>query len=78
MIERLTSKTEDGLKVVEVEGKGRGVVSTRPFYHGDLICEYSGDLISEKEAVKRENEYLEDPSIGCYMYFFMHRSKKWW
>ena len=30
--------------------KGRGVVTERPFAKGDFLCEYSGDLISLKEA----------------------------
>lgn len=66
------------MKIVDVEGKGRGIISTMPFRQGELICEYSGDLITEKEAEKREEEYLKDPAVGCYMYFFMHKSKKWW
>lgn len=61
-----------------MEEKGRGVIATQTFRQGDLLCEYSGDLITEKEAVTREDDYLKDPTIGCYMYFFMHKSKKWW
>ena len=64
--------------MIEVEGKGRGVVSTRPFQRGGLICEYSGELISYEEAKKREVDYSNDESIGCYMYYFSHKNKKLW
>ena len=66
------------LKVVEVEGKGRGVVSTRPFSRGELVCEYSGELISHEEAKRREEEYGRDTAIGCYMYYFTHKTSKLW
>ncbi len=64
--------------MVEVEDKGRGVVTTRPFSQGELICEYSGVLLEEKEAENKEEEYLKNPSIGCYMYFFTHKSSRLW
>ena len=64
--------------MVEVEGKGRGVVSTRRFSRGELVCEYSGELISLEEAREREVEYGKDPSVGCYMYYFSHKSNKLW
>lgn len=87
---------EEGLKVVEVEGKGKGiafnstlllikfccvltgVVTTRPFLKGEFIVEYSGELISFKEALKREDEYYKDASVGCYMYHFIHGVNKFW
>lgn len=61
-----------------MEGKGRGVVSSRPFRKGELICEYSGELISYKEAQRREEQYSEDHSIGCYMYYFSFKGKRLW
>ena len=65
-------------QAVEVEGKGRGVVSTRPFSKDELVCEYSGELISHKVAKRREARYSMDPKIGCYMYYFQFKTKKLW
>ena len=62
MADRLRSKSEDGLTVVE--GNGRGVMSTRTFSKGQLLREYSGELITFSEAKRREQEYLKDASIG--------------
>lgn len=76
--EKLLSKNEEGLEVVEVEGKGKGVVATRCIKKDDLICEYSGELLPQKEAKKREEVYSENPEIGCFMYFFSHKERKWW
>ena len=61
-----------------MEGKGKGVVSTRSFTRGELICEYSGELISYEEAKAREERYSTDETIGCYMYYFEHRGTKLW
>ena len=78
IVEKLRGKDESGLTVVEVKGKGRGVVSTRRFVKGDLICEYSGELISYEEAKTREEQYSKNESVGCYMYYFEHRGRKLW
>ena len=64
--------------MIEVEGKGRGVIATRPFTKGELVCEYSGELISQDEARRREDEYAKDSKIGCYMYYFEYKGKRWW
>ena len=53
-------------------------MATRFFAKGDFLCEYSGDLISEVEARKREAQYVINPSIGCYMYYFTFKGEKFW
>ena len=66
------------VKVVELRDKGRGVVSTHYIPTGTFICEYSGMLISKKEAVAVEKEYEMDETTGCYMYYFRFKGKKYW
>ena len=61
-----------------VEEKGRGIFSTRPFKKGELVCEYSGELVSIEEARAREGKYRENEAVGCYMYYFAYKDKKWW
>ena len=73
----IASKNEDGILSVVVEGKGRGVVTTRKYKKGEFIIEYCGELIDSKEAQKRELEYSGDSTIGCYMYYFPHENKKY-
>lgn len=76
MAAKIAAGDEEGLQVVQVEGKGRGVVSTRPFSKGELICEYSGKHIPYEEAKRREEEYKGDPSVGCYMVYCVFKEKK--
>ena len=59
-------------QVVEVKGKGRGVITTRKFKKGELLCEYTGNLLTYEEGIKKEREYAKDANIGCYMYFFRY------
>ena len=66
------------VKVVDLEDKGRGVVSSNYVPKGTFICEYSGQLLTNEEALKNEQEYEGDHSIGCYMYYFMFKGVKYW
>ncbi|CAK9293209.1 unnamed protein product [Gordionus sp. m RMFG-2023] len=68
--EQIISQFEEGLKIVELPGKGRGVLAEKKFYRGDFIVEYAGDLIDLKEAKLRDTRYKLDRNIGCYMYYF--------
>ena len=61
-----------------MEGKGRGVIAARPFSSGDFLCEYAGETIGEREAKKREKEYMKDNTVGSFMYYFTHKSTKLW
>ncbi|KAI5634064.1 SET domain-containing protein [Phthorimaea operculella] len=61
---------EDGLAVAYFEGKGRGIIATRPFGRGQFVVEYAGELVGISEAREREHKYAQDPDAGCYMYYF--------
>ncbi|XP_031553921.1 N-lysine methyltransferase KMT5A-B-like [Actinia tenebrosa] len=67
---------EEGIEVRNVEGKGRGVFALWSFKRGDFVCEYHGEHIDYETAKKREKEYSEDENIGCYMYYFTFKNKK--
>ena len=51
---------------------------THPFTKGELICEYSGELITREEAKKRKEEHKKNPFVGCFMYYFEYKNKKLW
>ncbi|XP_054279776.1 histone-lysine N-methyltransferase PR-Set7 isoform X2 [Macrosteles quadrilineatus] len=72
--EAVLAKQEEGLEVHMFEGKGRGVVAVRPFYRGQFVVEYVGELISSEEAREREQVYSQDQNTGCYMYYFKHHN----
>uniref|UniRef100_A0A3B4AZX2 [histone H4]-lysine(20) N-methyltransferase n=1 Tax=Periophthalmus magnuspinnatus TaxID=409849 RepID=A0A3B4AZX2_9GOBI len=66
---------EEGMEVKVIEGKGRGVFAVKGFKKGDFVVEYSGDLLELSEAKARETQYAQDPSTGCYMYYFQYQTK---
>ena len=73
--EAINNKCEDGLKVVGIEGKGRGVITTKQFARRDFVVEYAGDLIELPMAKDREADYSRCTTIGCYMYYFLHKNQ---
>ncbi|KAF8561732.1 hypothetical protein P879_09003 [Paragonimus westermani] len=73
----LRDKVESGMKIIVTEEKGRGIVATRTFYDGEFVVEYAGELMSEKMAKEREAEYKRDPTIGSYMFYFVHNGQKY-
>lgn len=75
--EALRTGLEEGLKVENFVGKGRGIVATRDFNRGDFVVEYSGELIDINEAKVRERLYAADENTGCYMYYFLFNNKQY-
>ncbi|XP_062066612.1 N-lysine methyltransferase KMT5A-like [Lepus europaeus] len=73
--ELIRSGKEEGMKIDLIDGKGRGVIATKQFSRGDFVVEYHGDLLEITDAKKREALYAQDPSTGCYMYYFQYLSK---
>jgi len=63
----LTTKNDAslGLRQVQVEGKGRGVLTTKRFLKGEPVVEYKGILLSYSEA-KAKQDSGGDPT---YMYY---------
>jgi len=74
--EKIKSGSTDGLQIEDIPGKGRGIVAQKNFKRGDFVIEYAGDLISIDKAKEREEAYRENPSVGCYMYYFNFRNRK--
>lgn len=52
---------EDGFEVTTFPDKGKGVLATRSFKKGDFIVEYSGELLTHKEAM-----VSAEGSDSCY------------
>ncbi|XP_060064578.1 N-lysine methyltransferase KMT5A-like [Ylistrum balloti] len=75
--DKILNKKEEGLKIVEMENKGRGIVSTKAFKRGDFVVEYAGDLIALSDAKEKERIYSENPETGCYMYYFHHKNNSY-
>ena len=66
---------EDGLKVIQISTKGRGVVATKIFF----LKESHLVNMLVREARQKEVSYKQDKkNIGSYMYYFFFKSKKLW
>ncbi|XP_068937907.1 N-lysine methyltransferase KMT5A isoform X3 [Petaurus breviceps papuanus] len=74
-VRRSSRKSKAELQIDIIDGKGRGVIATKQFTRGEFVVEYHGDLIEITDAKKREALYAQDPSTGCYMYYFQYLSK---
>ena len=58
------------LKVVQIEGKGRGVIADTDFEKDEFIVEYAGELISAKEGNSRDKKYASENIPGGFIFFF--------
>jgi histone-lysine N-methyltransferase ASH1L len=53
-----------GYEVVEVGKRGYGLRATRSYAPGELIIEYTGDVISQSEMQRRLNEEYRGIKVG--------------
>ena len=60
---------------MNVKDKGCGVITTKEFDKDDYICEYAGDLITNKKARNKETEHEHG---GAFMFYFEHKGRKLW
>ena len=71
----MLSTIPEGIKAMEVEGKGLGVTALRVYEKDEFVCEYKGELISKSVGEEREEHYPDDK---CFLYYFEFKSKKLW
>lgn len=70
----LSGSDQDGLKIENFLGKGRGVVATRLFKKGEFVLEYAGDILDYHTAIRREEDRGE--YVSSYMFFFYYKGVK--
>jgi histone-lysine N-methyltransferase SETD8 len=74
---KILNNTEEGLDIVVLPEKGRCIFASKFFRKYEFICEYAGELINRSTALRREDIYRQDASIGSYMYFFDYQNKRY-
>jgi hypothetical protein len=62
--------------VRDIPGRGRGVFVTRTFRTAEVICDYGGKLLGNKEG-KAIYDSSSTDAMG-YMFHFPHAGKKYW
>lgn len=50
-----------------------GVIATMPFSKGEVICDYHGEYITEREGNRRMQQLHDE---ACYIFFFAGRGEK--
>jgi hypothetical protein len=53
---------------------GYGTYVTKPFFAGDYLLTYQGELVTAQEGEEREEGY----GSGVFLYFFQSCGKKYW
>ncbi|KAG9259826.1 hypothetical protein AMEX_G27435 [Astyanax mexicanus] len=61
-----------GLVAVPEEGKGRGVVATRAFQIGEVVCDYHGKVVSRKVGIETHKSTIGMES--GYMFFYTDKN----
>ena len=69
---KLDRREQKRLKVIEIPGKGRGVIAKRNITKGKYICEYIGDLMTGEIGRMMEEEHERNGDLSCTLYFNFH------
>ena len=72
LIQTLVKSQEwKGLHIRECEGKGRGIITTRRFEAGEVLCDYHGLVVTSSEGHKT-HESTNESETG-YMFFYKNK-----
>ena len=75
--ELCSSQSWQGLEIVhDLPGRGRGVMVTRHFHPHEVVCDYNGRLLSNKEG--KAAYKLTPPDAMGYMFQFRHQGTSMW
>lgn len=67
------------LKIFNTDKMDLGVKTTRDFRKGEVIAEYSGDLVrTYREYKRRENHYDATGFKGSFQFQFWLKGKRFW
>jgi len=80
-VDKIAEKTDSqewpGLQIVfDLPGRGRGVLAAKAFVAQEVVCDYSGDLLSHKEG-KKKYDATPEASTG-YMFSFKYQGISHW
>uniref|UniRef100_A0A8D0D302 SET domain-containing protein n=1 Tax=Sander lucioperca TaxID=283035 RepID=A0A8D0D302_SANLU len=63
-----------GLHITDIEGKGKGVLATRTFQPGEVICDYHGSIVTAKKGKEIHQETSEEET--GYVFFYTNKKGK--
>jgi len=56
-----------GVEVIKTEDRGYGVRANRCFHEGQIIVEYTGEIITERECDRRMNEEYRNNDVSSFV-----------
>uniref|UniRef100_A0A672HXF2 SET domain-containing protein n=1 Tax=Salarias fasciatus TaxID=181472 RepID=A0A672HXF2_SALFA len=65
---KMDFEEEWGLALDDIDGKGKGVRTTRIFRAGEVLCDYHGEVVTEEEG-QNIHDSTEAQETG-YMFFY--------
>ena len=74
ILERITSQDWSGLAFMPTVDMGRGVMATRFFRSGSVVCDYHGPVLKRDQAESLRKSMSAAESN--YMYFFKYDSQR--
>jgi SET domain-containing protein len=74
ILERITSQDWPGLAMIPTLDMGRGVMATRFFRSGSVVCDYHGPVLKRDQAESLRKSMSAAESN--YMYFFKYDSQR--
>ena len=72
-----TKEKNQKLKLIYCEKRGRGIKAINEILKGEVVTEYSGELITHKEAKQRDEVYSKQDKFESYMIYFKQNEKKY-
>lgn len=75
-VNRIMNNVTTDLAKEQIPRKGYGICATSWFKKGDFCLRYSGELISRKEGLKRDDLLEETGSEDSFLYFFTFDSRR--
>ena len=73
----ILSGHQEPVRIASHPDKGRILLTEGVIEEGEFVMEYVGQLIDEKEALRREQLYSQ-ANCGSYMFFFEHNGRTHW
>jgi len=56
-----------GVKIIETTNRRFGIIATRDFQPGELILEYTGEIVILSEALKRAKKWYKASNVNTSM-----------
>lgn len=75
-MERLESRSQEGLSMDYSKSKGWAIRATRKFLKDDVVLRYCGNLVTAAKGYEIEEKLRQAEIADSYLFFFKHDSRE--